>query len=84
MKIKPVGSNMTELEGADGITILFSYQTPVAAFVPGKGFMKTDKFFSSSTTKHINKWIQMNGDPESTVTTISQSLIEEAVATIEN
>lgn len=84
MKIKPVGSNMTELEGADGTTILFSYQTPVAAFVPGKGFMKTDKFFSSSTTKHINKWIQMNGDPESTVTTISQSLIEEAVATIEN
>lgn len=57
MKIKPVGSNQTEVEKKDGITVLYSYQTPVAAFVPGKGGLCTTKKYSKTTSKHINSAI---------------------------
>jgi hypothetical protein len=76
MEIKPAGSNMTELRLTDGTTILFSYTTPVAAFLPGVGFMRTDKFFSVTTSKHINKWINKNGSAGSTITTVDHSTIE--------
>jgi hypothetical protein len=82
MKIKPAGSNMTELETSDGTTVLFSYTTPVAAFMPGAGFIKTEKTFSRTTSKHITKWINKNGSPESTVTEVSQEMIEELVNVI--
>jgi len=36
MKIKPVGSNMTELQ-LDDVHVLFSYETPVAACIFGEG-----------------------------------------------
>jgi hypothetical protein len=41
----------------DGKTILFSYSTPVACFIPGVGYYRTNKYWSRTTTKHINKWI---------------------------
>jgi hypothetical protein len=82
MKIKPAGSNMTELETSDGTTVLFSYTTPVAAFMPGAGFIRTEEFFSRTTSKHITKWINKNGSPESTVTEVSQEMIEELVNVI--
>ena len=34
MKLNPIGSNQTEIEKADGVTVLYSYSTPVAAFHP--------------------------------------------------
>ena len=63
-------------------TVLFSYTTPVAAFMPGVGFIKTEKTFSRTTSKHITKWINKNGSPESTVTEVSQEMIEELVNVI--
>lgn len=54
MKLSPVGSNQTEIERADGTTILYSYQTPVAAFVPGKGALCTSERYSNTTSRHIN------------------------------
>lgn len=55
MKIKPIGSNMTELH-TDNYTILFSYETPVACLDTGI-FFKTDRKYSPTTTRHINKWL---------------------------
>jgi len=46
MKLKPAGSNQTEIERENGTTILYSYQTPVAAFVPGKGALCTSHCYS--------------------------------------
>jgi hypothetical protein len=82
MRIMPAGNNMTELESVDGTTVLFSYTTPVAAFAPGVGFIKTEEFFSVTTTKHINKWIGKKGSPKSTVMECPQELLEELVDTI--
>ena len=69
MKLKQVGSNMTELHLGE-TKVLFSYETPVAAHVNGC-FVRTEEKFSATTTRHINKWL--NGADAKTV---SQSFIE--------
>ena len=56
MKLRPVGSNQTELT-IKGSIILFSYQTPVAVIGIG-GNYKTDKWFSQTTTRHINSFFK--------------------------
>lgn len=57
MKLQPLGKNVTELAFIDGTRILFSYQTPVAAYVPGKGYMRTDRHYSVTTSRHVNAWL---------------------------
>jgi len=60
MKVTPIGTNKTEVSLADGTEILFSYSQPVAALVPGRGWIRTNKFWSVTTSKHINKWLADN------------------------
>lgn len=55
MHLKSIQSNMTELTLSNGTQVLFSYQTPVACWIDGQ-FFKTDKKWSNTTTRHINKW----------------------------
>ena len=64
MQLTPLASNMTEVETDLG-RVLFSYRTPVAAYVYGKdgfggGFVRTKKWWSVTTSRHINKWIYMD------------------------
>ena len=53
---------MTEItygEFPNRISILYSYETPVAGFcneVGVRGYFKTNRFHSQTTTKHINKY----------------------------
>ena len=66
MKLKVIGSNMTELNipntnkerrmGWNGVCVLFSYNTPVAGW-DDKGAFRTNKHYSATTTKHINKYL---------------------------
>ena len=58
MKISNVGSNMTELSTNSGAVILFSYSTPVAAMLPSGQYVRTEKKYSATTTRHVNKWLQ--------------------------
>jgi len=55
MKLKVIGSNMTELN-INGVSVLFSYSTPVAGS-DEKGAFRTNKHYSATTTKHINKYL---------------------------
>ena len=59
MQLTPIASNMTEVETSKA-RVLFSYRTPVAAYVFGRGYVKTEKWYSVTTTRHINKWINMD------------------------
>ena len=60
MKLRPIASNMTEVETAKA-TILFSYSTPVACCMnDGSGYYRTSKRWSSTTSAHINKWLRGN------------------------
>jgi hypothetical protein len=55
MKIKSIGKNQTEIHIENKI-IFISYETPVAAWIDGQ-FFKTDKKWSTTTSKHIDAWI---------------------------
>lgn len=57
MKLQPIASNQTQLTLASGTQIFFSYQTPVAAYVIGQGFVRTEQYYSKTTSKHISKWL---------------------------
>ncbi len=60
MKVQPIGSNQAQVSLADGTEVLFSYSTPVAALVPGKGWIRTATKWSVTTSKHINAWLRKN------------------------
>jgi hypothetical protein len=65
MNLTPIRANMTELT-IDGAQILFSYKTPVAVLIlePDNGGWhqyKTDKFWSRTTSRHINQWNPRGG-----------------------
>ena len=55
MKLQTVGANQTVVN-IDGNLIFFSYNTPVAARIGG-AFYRTEKKWSVTTSKHINKWL---------------------------
>ena len=56
MRVIPNGSNQTILEGK-GCRVLYSYQTPVALEAPNGKYYRTDKKWSVTTSKHINKFV---------------------------
>lgn len=57
MNLTPLRANMTELQLNNGDLILFSYRTPVAAYIESEGkWYKTEKKWSVTTSRHINKW----------------------------
>ena len=79
LRLKQIGSNKTELtyrnENGEDISILFSYQTPVAGY-DEHGAFRTDEKFSVTTSKHINQYL--NGKDVGRV--IPQAYIEGMVA----
>ena len=56
MKLNNLGNNQAELSINSVGTVLFSYNTPVAARTP-EGIFKTSKKWSNTTSKHINAWL---------------------------
>lgn len=61
MKLKQIAANQTVLSFANGTEVFFSYETPVAAFVPGRGYLKTDVKYSRTTSKHVTQWTDGGG-----------------------
>jgi hypothetical protein len=57
MIVQQIGSNQTEVMLADGTEILISYTTPVAARIPGRGWVRTLSKTSATTSKHTNRWL---------------------------
>ena len=73
MKLTPIAANQTELNLNNGTQVFFSYKTPVAAYVPSQGYIRTDKFWSTTTSRHINKWLKGVNE----VTEVSQQYLYE-------
>jgi hypothetical protein len=57
MTLQNLGSNQTQISKSNGDRILYSYNTPVAAYIVGRGYVKAMRFYSVTTSKHINKWL---------------------------
>ncbi len=66
MKIKTISKNLNIISNGY-IALCFSYETPVAGYSPDIGFFKTKKFWSSTTTKHINKFLEEYSVPNNKV-----------------
>jgi len=60
MKLHSFATNRTLLTFADGAEVFFSYSTPVAGYKPNIGYVKTNQWYSSTTTRHINKYLDDN------------------------
>ena len=58
MQLKPIAANRTQLNLNDGTQIFFSYETPVAAKLPNYDYIMTATKWSSTTTRHINQWLE--------------------------
>ena len=56
MQLRPIASNMTQLDLNDGTSVLFSYSTPVACLTDN-GYYRTATKWSVTTSRHINKWL---------------------------
>jgi hypothetical protein len=80
MKLKVIGSNQTVVSYPDGVDVLFSYNTPVAVFVPGSGYLRSSTKYSVTTSKHVNSWV--GGKDIGTV--ISQKELDEIIGRREN
>ena len=56
MKLNNLGEHQNEVH-FEGVSVLFSYNTPVAYYDVKSGlFYKTNKKWSVTTSKHINQW----------------------------
>lgn len=63
-KIKRIGSkNAWVHQYENGALVLRSYATPVAAYIPGLGYMETERKFSRTTTSQISQWKRDQGYP---------------------
>ena len=76
MKLTPIAANQNEVSFNNGTQVFFSYKTPVAAYLPEKGYVRTEKFWSVTTSRHINKWLKNVTNVE----TIDQSVLDNLAA----
>ena len=81
MQLTPIASNMTEVETSKA-RVLFSYRTPVAAYVFGEGFVRTEKWWSVTTSRHINKWIGKDVTTEEVSQTYLDNLVQGVIMNI--
>ena len=80
MKVTPIAPNQTEVELSDGTCVLFSYKTPVAALVPGKGWIRSSTKYSPTTSRHINSWLTNNVGRLDCVPYVEQLYIDQLVS----
>ena len=58
MELLRIGYNKTLVVLNNGVEIFFSYDTPVAGRSADYEYFKTDTFYSKTTSRHINKYLE--------------------------
>ena len=78
MQLHSFATNRTLLTFDDGTEVFFSYETPVAGYSNNLGYVKTKSWYSSTTTRHINKYLgdKLLGD---TVSEVDQDVINNLI-----
>ena len=74
MKLTPIAANQNEVEFSNGTQVFFSYRTPVAAKLPNYDYIRTATKWSTTTTRHINKWLE-----GVTAATVDQKVLDSLV-----
>ena len=73
MQLTPIASNMTEVETSEA-RILFSYRTPVAAYVFGRGIRKNRKMVECNHIKTHQQMVRWWDSCERSVTNLPRQL----------
>ena len=76
MKLTPIAANRNIISYDDGTEVFFSYSTPVAGYSPELGYIKTEQWYSSTTTRHINKYLY---DSSSTLSITFKEVDQEVI-----
>lgn len=79
LTLTPLAENRTLLTLPNGIEVFFSYRTPVAAFVPGTGYVRTGQYWSRTTTRHIGQYLRDHAPQDAPVTTVDQTVLDALV-----
>jgi len=75
MKLKSIAANQTVVNVGHN-EVFFSYETPVAAFISGQGYVATEEYYSKTTSRHIGNYI---GIPYKECKKVAQSVINNLV-----
>ena len=75
MKLTPIAANQNIVSFPSGVEVFFSYKTPVAGYHPDKGYLRTKEWYSSTTSRHINKYLGVNTGSGVNYTNVSQETI---------
>ena len=76
MKLTPIANNQHIDSYPDGTEVFFSYSTPVAGYHPDLGYVRTIEWYSTTTTRHINKYLAANNhNLDCTFESVSQHVI---------
>ena len=81
MKLTPIAANRNIISYNDGTEVFFSYSTPVAGYSKKLGYIQTNRWYSSTTTRHINMYLNEYCDvpnPDS-IPTVDPSVITNLV-----
>ena len=60
MEMQRIDPNMAVIMFKDGTRIMFSFDVPVAAYIPGRGYVKSSRYFSRSSNYHIVQFANGN------------------------
>lgn len=78
--VRPGKMDPVVLTYKDGTAILFSYEQPVAAFVPGRGYIAVESGAVSPTTLgRINQWIKDHEYEEVPYSAVLQVIIDRPI-----
>lgn len=56
-RFKPNRKDPVELVYVDGTKLLMSYEAPIAAFIPGRGYLVTDLDLTKTGKERIAEWL---------------------------
>ena len=62
MKLQQIAANRTVVTFPNYTEVFFSYNTPVAGYHPDLGYVRTKKYYSQTTSRHINKYLDLKGN----------------------
>jgi len=80
MKLTPIAANQTAVTFPNSVEVFFSYKTPVAGYHPELGYVRTKKYYSQTTSRHINKYEQSRYQGlDAFFTSVDQEIIDDLV-----
>jgi len=80
MKLTPIAANRNIISYNNGNEVFFSYSTPVAGYSTELGYIRTKTYYSQTTSRHINKYLDIkNNGLDSHFISVDQEVIDNLV-----